>query len=312
MESILYSQLESSIIVFIQSFMSEFLVSVASVITELGDETAMVCIVGLLYWCLDKDLGKRIAVYIGIMNITYPVVKCTVKRLRPYMADRNIKCLKPVSSDGDIYDIVVQEYSFPSGHANNSIAVYGTIGRRTDKKALKILMPVLIVLIGVSRFALGVHYPSDVLAGWIIAGVSIAVYNFLEKRLGRNRTFILYDIIGLAGFFVATTNDFYTGYGILLGTTLAIMFEEKYVNFEGTQDILHCFLRVAVGAVLFLGLNTVMKLPFSSEFLNSGTTPAFALRAARYAINMFLLLGVYPLCFKRVRKNKPEYNTVFP
>ncbi len=57
-------------------------------------------------------------------------------------------------------------------------------------------------------------------------------------------------------------------------------------------------LRVRVGAGLYFALNTVLKLPFSSEFLNSGTVAAHLVRTARYALVIFGVVGVYPLVFR--------------
>lgn len=298
MKGILYSEFENNIIITIQQYMSGPLVKIASLITELGDELAMILVIGLVYWCLNKKLGKKIGMYLSLVNIIYPCIKSSVKRLRPYMADSRIKCLKPVHSGADIYDVVVQEYSFPSGHASNSIAVYGSLMKVTDSKILRILLPVVCLLIGVSRFALGVHYPSDVLAGWLISGLGIAVFSYAPKKLGRNRTLLLFGILGLFGFLTATTNDFYTGYGLYLGMSAGFLFEEKYVRFKETRSIRTCILRTLGGTVLFLILNTLLKLPFSAAFLDSGTKAAFLVRTVRYAAVTFLLLGVYPMSFR--------------
>jgi membrane-associated phospholipid phosphatase len=67
-------------------------------------------------------------------------------------------------------------YSFPSGHALFSLCFYGTLAAllagRTRRPALRVAVWVLgvalIVLIGLSRIYLGVHYPSDVIAGYAV------------------------------------------------------------------------------------------------------------------------------------------------
>lgn len=295
---------EDGLIVFIQRYMSEIAVKIAAVITEFGDAMILVGIVGLFYWALNKELGKKLIVNLSLVNIVNPCLKCFVRRLRPYMVNNEIKCLKPVNGEGEIYDIVSQEYSFPSGHAVNCVSVYGMLIKAARSKVWKVILTVLILLVGVSRFALGVHYPTDVIAGWIISLICISLNGLLVKKLGRNKTYILFDIIGLAGFFFARTNDFYTGYGMMLGGTLGILFEEKYVNFESTAKPVHAVIRTVVGAGLYLGLNELMKLPFTAEFLNSGTLAAFIVRAVRYTVVVFILLGVYPMSFRLIKKRE--------
>lgn len=289
---------ENELIIFFQQYMSEITVKIFSAITEFGDAIILVGVIGMFYWAINKDLGKKLIIYLSFINIVNPSIKGIVQRSRPYLANPEIKCLKAVTTEGDINNVVAQEFSFPSGHAVNCATVYGTLAKNSRHKGWQILLIILCILVGISRIALGVHYPTDILAGWLIAFLCIILFNLLEKNLGKYKTFILLDIVGLAGFFFVKTNDFYTGYGMLLGSTTAIMFEEKYINFKGTKKPLPVIIRTVVGAGLFIVLDKLFKLPFSAEFLNSGMTCAFIVRAARYAITVFLLLGVYPISFR--------------
>ncbi len=293
---------EEKLIIFVQQFMSRFMVEFAALITEFGDAMVLVGVVGMFYWALNKELGKKLIINLTFINIVNPWLKSFFQRIRPYMANSEIKCLKPVNSEGDIYDIVSQEFSFPSGHAANCVAVYGKLCKESRSIAWRIVLILLTLLVGISRFALGVHYPTDVIAGWIIAAVSITLYSLLEKKLGRNKMYLLLALIGLVGFFFAKTDDYFTGYGMMVGAALGILFEERFVRFEQTKKPLRVVIRTVVGAALYLALNELLKLPFSADFLSSGTLPAFCVRAARYAIIAFLLLGVYPMCFRRKKE----------
>jgi undecaprenyl-diphosphatase len=75
--------------------------------------------------------------------------------------------------------VEVSGYSFPSGHAMVSIAFYGMIAymfflnsKTTFYKIIvPILLTILIFIIGISRIYLGVHYPSDVIAGFASGGL---------------------------------------------------------------------------------------------------------------------------------------------
>jgi undecaprenyl-diphosphatase len=88
----------------------------------------------------------------------------------------------------------VRSMSFPSGHAMDSATIYLTLAallaRFVQPRALKVyflaLAAGLTFLIGISRTYLGVHYPTDVLAGWVAglawATLCWALASYLQQR----------------------------------------------------------------------------------------------------------------------------------
>ncbi len=87
----------------------------------------------------------------------------------------------------------VSGFSFPSGHACTSMCFYGIvlylifiyIQSNFWRNILIILLGVWIFLCGISRLWLGVHFPSDILAGWALGFILVNLYIIFDKSLSR-------------------------------------------------------------------------------------------------------------------------------
>lgn len=302
-----YFEWEVKLMEYIQAHMGNFGVKLASFITLFGEEMMLIAILGFVYWAYDKKWGKYIGTNIAAVLIVNPLLKTVFVRRRPYFDNPGIKCLKPVDASADIYDITAQDFSFPSGHSSNASSVYGSIARYKKKPWLTVLCVVIILLVGVSRFCVGVHYPTDVLVGWLLGLAILFLVPWLQEKVANDLLFyagIL--VLSLAGFFFCKTNEFYTGYGMALGMFAGFLFEEKCVHFENTKSVWKSILRVAGGFVLFFGLNEGLKLPFNKEFLETAAFLPFLVRTLRYAVVVFVLIGVYPMVFNAFDKKKAD------
>ena len=290
---------ENSFILWFQSLGGEgsFLYYLMNFISMFGEEMILVAIVGLIYWGFDKHRGEKVG-FMMISTIVFnPMIKGIVKRTRPFDSGVGIENFRDV--DG---------YSFPSGHSSGSAStLVGTAVVYRDKKykwliAIAVVVPLLVAL---SRTYLGAHYPTDVVCGLALGVAVVFLVNFLY-RVVPNKYFLYGGmlVIGLAGFFYCDENDFFTGYGILMGFVLGILFENKVVKFENTRVWWRIILRVAVGGGLFFGLNEgsklVMKLIYSGYENNVWFEHIF--RVLRYAAVSFLTIGVYPLLFAQTEK----------
>lgn len=122
---------------------------------------------------------KDIVLFMGSILIglfTSMFFKAVIGRERPTEA------LIPISFGTD---------SFPSGHALMAVVFYGlfaamlshTIQIQKNKKFLWLATGILILLIGVSRVYLGVHWFSDVLAGWALGAILLELFVTLFDRI---------------------------------------------------------------------------------------------------------------------------------
>jgi undecaprenyl-diphosphatase len=156
-----------------------------TVVTTLGSSTVLWSLVGIGVLVLVLRRLPRLAVYLVVTGvgalILDPTIKTLVGRLRPVVAT-------PVAHG--------QGNSFPSGHALGSIAVYGALllvllpgVPRRYRSALTGAVGGLVVAIGFTRLALGVHYLSDVLGAWLLGvawlGATGHAFEVWRRRTGR-------------------------------------------------------------------------------------------------------------------------------
>ena len=294
---------EVALMVWLQARLGAAGTAIASVFSMFGEELACVAVLGFLYWCYDKKFGKFVGLNVLTALVLNPMVKNVFIRRRPYFDHPEIQCLKPADKSADIYDIAAQGYSFPSGHSTNAVTVYSSLPQYKRNKALAVIGVLLPLLVGVSRVCVGAHYPTDVLCGWLLGLAVILVVPVLYRKI-RNRLvfYALLLAVTLPGFFYCQSSDYFTGIGMLIGFIAGTEFEERFVNFENTRKPLWCVLRIVGGVAIFFGLNTVLKLPFSKEFLDAGTMAAHLVRTLRYAAVLFVDIALYPMLFKLVEK----------
>ena len=151
------------------------LTPIFKIITWFGSATCLILLALILFFTIkNKKVGLLISTNLIIITILNQALKIIVQRPRPTE-----------------YRIINEAgYSFPSGHSMVSMAFYGfliyLIYKNIKNKYLKIslivILSLLIVMIGISRIYLGVHYTSDVCAGFLVSLSYLIIYiNFANK-----------------------------------------------------------------------------------------------------------------------------------
>lgn len=292
---------EVALMEWLQNHIPTALINVFGAFSAFGEEMVLILIMGFLYWCWNKEYGRRVGVVTCVGFVFNPMIKNVIFRRRPYFDNPGIKCLRPVDSGADLYDIGAQGYSFPSGHSTNGAGTYFALSffAEKHKKGLAIVAGIITFLIGFSRVVVGCHYPTDVLCGWLLGLVDIGIVGLLYKKIDNHLILgLILAGIGAIGMFYCQTNDYFAGYGILMGVLLSEPFEKKFVNFEPTRKPFAIALRIIGGGAIYLALNTLFKMPFSKEFLGAPTFLAHFVRFLRYGIILFIDTAIYPMVFK--------------
>lgn len=127
-------------------------------ITNLGGPFFVVGVTLLLFiiGANMRELSYEIIVSLVLSTLIVQILKRIFSRSRPYWILKNL----------NTFGIDLSDYSFPSGHSTAAFTLAITVG--LNYPGIKVLVIALAVLVAISRIYLGVHYPTDVLAGILI------------------------------------------------------------------------------------------------------------------------------------------------
>lgn len=161
--------MDIEIILFLQN-LGDWLAEPMRFFSLFGNEEFFLMIMPALFWCVDAGTGLRVGVMLLVSGGLNGILKLAYHGPRPYFFDPRVQALSEEASFG-----------MPSGHAQNSAAVWGLIASFSRSRLTWVLLVTLVLVIGVSRLYLGVHFPGDVLAGWTLGAALVWLFMRLEK-----------------------------------------------------------------------------------------------------------------------------------
>lgn len=159
-----------ALILWLQSW-GDWLVGPMNLFTFIGNAEFFLLIMPALYWCWDSRLGLRVALIFLLSTAANLLLKIIINDPRPYWLDPQVRLLTRAELS----------FGIPSGHAQNAVAVWGLLAAYLHKRWSWAAATLLIFFIGLSRAYLGVHFPSDIVAGWAIGLIILIVFLKLER-----------------------------------------------------------------------------------------------------------------------------------
>jgi membrane-associated phospholipid phosphatase len=138
--------------------------------TFLGNENFFIFVAPAFFWCYDAGLGIRLGLLIITSANLNSAFKLAFTGPRPFWIDLRVKVLASETTFG-----------LPSGHAQNAVAMWGFLAAQVRKGWFWLLALLLSFMIGLSRVYNGVHFPSDVLVGWLLGALILLAFIVFEK-----------------------------------------------------------------------------------------------------------------------------------
>ena len=268
-------------------------------VTELGSDYFYVVLIAIGFWAVDKRASILTALVLVASSTSNYWLKITFRNPRP-----------PVTNW--LPGVHASNYSLPSGHAQNSMAIWGWLGIKLKTWWMSVLSIALIVLIGLSRIYLGVHWLGDVVSGWAFGLVLLIVLWKLEKpthsalsKCNPNLPYFGLVIFGLGAMILTEllspvrTGDLEANFGpnggFIAGLGIGLALEKKYVNFEITPkhgEKWRVALRVIIGLVLVFAIAIILSPVLPRDI--------YWMCAIQYATITNVVMFIWPFLFKKL------------
>jgi membrane-associated phospholipid phosphatase len=283
-----------------QSISSGFLDTFFKAITWLGNREAYLVILTLIYWCINRSWGARLLVLTMLSSWFNEALKSLFDLPRP--DPTRVRQLVSEASFG-----------FPSNHAQTGgVIIWGYLAAKVRRTWFSVLAVAMIILIGLSRVYLGIHFPQDVIGGWILGIVILLVWLRFEDRLAvwwhglPAQRQALVAVAGPLALMLLTPADSASRYpnetgatlaGILMGAGLGTILENRTVRFRVDGSLGRRLLRylvgiVLVGALYFGGALLPELHPWGLDI---------GLRVLRYALVGLTAVWLAPWLFVKLR-----------
>lgn len=224
------------------------------VITLLGTEWFFLAALPLIYWCVDRKRGVRISVLFLISSFTNLWCKDLFAQPRPFQLDPKVGLASETS------------YGLPSGHAQGTVVFWGLAAPLFKKPWGLVLAIAMPLVVSFTRIYLGVHFPTDIFAGWILGILFLVVdYAFgdrLERALSRLNTRLKVALAALLALGMNALDMRDTSIsGVFFGAAVGFSFLPKVAPYktEGSlgQKALRYLLGLAGAGIIYAGLKAV-------------------------------------------------------
>ena len=284
---------------------------VMSAVTQLGGEVIFIVAAVVVFWCVSKWEGYYLMTIAFCGTVLNQFLKLICRVPRPWVRDPNFTIVESARAEAT-------GYSFPSGHTQNAIGLFGGMARWGGRRWVRLGLTALALIIAFSRMYLGVHTPADVGVSLVLAAALVlGLYPLMRRAQEKPRYmgYVLAAMLVVSGAFVVSVEtcgfpadmdaenlasgigNAWKMLGAVAGMTLAWLLDRRYIHFE-TQAVLGVqVIKVAVGMALLLAIKSGLKAPLLALLGHEGLAGG-----VRYFLLVLVAGAIWPLVFRPMSK----------
>lgn len=284
---------------------------VMSAVTQLGGEVIFIVAAVVVFWCVRKWEGYYLMTIAFCGTVLNQFLKLICRVPRPWVRDPNFTIVESARAEA-------AGYSFPSGHTQNAIGLFGGMARWGGRRWVRLGLTALALVIAFSRMYLGVHTPADVGVSLVLAAALVlGLYPLMRRAQEKPRYmgYVLAAMLVVSGAFVVFVEAYgfsadtdaenlasgignaWKMLGAVAGMTLAWLLDRRYIHFE-TQAVWWVqVIKVAVGMALLLAIKSGLKAPLLALLGHEGLAGG-----VRYFLLVLVAGAVWPLAFRPMSK----------
>ena len=284
---------------------------VMSAVTQLGGEVIFIVAAVVVFWCVSKWEGYYLMTIAFCGTVLNQFLKLICRVPRPWVRDPNFTIVESARAEAT-------GYSFPSGHTQNAIGLFGGMARWGGRRWVRLGLTTLALVIAFSRMYLGVHTPADVGVSLVLAAALVlGLYPLMRRAQEKPRYmgYVLAAMLVVSGAFVVFVEtcgfpadmdaenlasgigNAWKMLGAVAGMTLAWLLDRRYIHFE-TQAVWWVqVIKVAVGMALLLAIKSGLKAPLLALLGHEGLAGG-----VRYFLLVLVAGAVWPVVFRPMRK----------
>ena len=302
-----------SFLYILEALRCPFLDALFSIITLCGEETVFMAVGMIVFWCLDKHHGYFLLCVGFIGTVVNQFMKMLFRIPRPWVLDPNFTIVESARE-------AATGYSFPSGHTQTAVGLFGGVARMRRERWLRIAAIALCVLVPLSRMYLGVHTPLDVGVSIVVATALVLLSYPLFERARRSPR-VMYITLGVmtavmlayllfvtlwqfpsavyleenVGNLVSARKNGFTLMGCLLGLLAVYTVDERYTHFETRAVWWVQIIKALVGIGLVVAAKELLRFPLDAILPKDSWA-----RLVRYLLMVIVGGVLWPMTFKKL------------